>query len=252
MQRSGFAVVIPMYNEESGVEDCIRKVSDVLSNIEMRHALIVVEDGGSDRTWDIIMSLNQSYPDLIAIKHDKNHGYGGALRTGTRRAIAEGYEYVLYMDSDLTNNPVDIPKFFEKMKDGVDVIKATRYSHGGGVDGVPFVRVILSRLGNSIAGFLFQLPLRDCTNGYRAIKTEILEKMNLKENNFSIIMEELYYSRYLAKSFDCVPVVLTDRSIDQRPTSFNYSPSLLWGYLKYPLRSFFCGAPAKKMEQNKK
>jgi len=118
------------------------------------------------------------------------------------------------------------------------VIKATRYSGGGGVSGVPAYRVVISRVGNWIAGLLFGLPVHDCTNGFRAARTEILKRMTLTENRFPIIMEELYWCKYLARTFAEVPVTLTNRDAALRPTSFAYRPSVFWQYLKYPVRAF--------------
>ena len=107
------------------------------------------------------------------------------------------------------------------------------------MEGVPAYRVIISRVGNWIAGFLFRLPIHDCTNGFRAARTDILSRMTLTENRFPIIMEELYWSKYLARTFAEVPVTLTNRDAALRPTSFAYKPSVFWQYLKYPVRAFF-------------
>jgi hypothetical protein len=117
------------------------------------------------------------------------------------------------------------------MREGYDVIKATRYSGRGGVSGVPAYRVILSRAGNAIARMLFGLPVHDCTNGIRAARTEILSRMRLTENRFPIIMEELYWSKYLARTFAEVPVSLTNREAALRRTSFTYKPSIFWPYI---------------------
>jgi dolichol-phosphate mannosyltransferase len=232
-----FAVMIPMYNEEVGAEECVRRVCGVLSAIQHRNALIVVNDGSKDSTAIILQQLAPEFSQLVIVTHETNKGYGAALRTGGQRAAQDGFDYVLFMDSDLTNDPEDIPKFVQKMEQGYDVIKATRYSHGGATEGVPAYRVSISRIGNLIAQALFRLPIRDCTNGFRAVRTSILKGIELKANNFSVIMEELFYLKYAAKSFANVPVVLTDRSEEQRPTSFRYRPGIFYDYLKYPLRS---------------
>jgi len=242
--KPSLAVVIPMYNEKAGAEACVRQVCEVVAALDCECALVVVDDGSSDGTGEILAVLAPELPQLMVATHDRNQGYGAALKTGTRKAAGEGFDYVLFMDSDLTNAPGDIPKFIRKMEEGYEVIKATRYSHGGGIDGVPFLRYWISRIGNLIARILFGLPIVDCTNGFRAIRTEILMKMELQENNFSIIMEELYYCKFLAEAFVNVPVVLTDRSEGQRQTSFTYRPSIFYDYLKYPLRSRFLGAPS--------
>lgn len=240
-----FVVIIPMYNEEAGAEACVRQVISVLAALPERTALITVNDGSADRTGEILDTLASRHAKLIVVAHPQNRGYGAALQTGSAKAAAEGFAYALFMDSDLTNDPGDILRFREKMREGYDVIKATRYSHGGSIQGVPFYRVAISQLGNLVASLLFRLPVRDCTNGFRAVRTELLLKMRLRENHFPIIMEELYCCRHLTRSFANVPVVLTNRSNVHRATSFTYRPSVFWAYLKYPLKSFLGIRPAQ-------
>jgi dolichol-phosphate mannosyltransferase len=245
--EGGFCVVIPMFNEESGAEQCVRSVCSVLATIPVRNRLFVVNDGSIDRTGDILERLAGEFSALTVVQHAKNSGYGNALRTGASAANAGGFDYVLFMDSDLTNDPQDLPKFVSKMQQGYDVIKGTRYSGGGNVMGVPFLRVLISAVGNRIARILFGLPIHDCTNGFRAIRTPLLIGMRLKENRFPIIMEELYWSKLLAKTFAEVPVKLTTRNDELRQTSFVYRPRIFYDYLKYPLLAFFgikpSGAP---------
>ena len=234
---TSFAVVIPMFNEEAGAEACVRLVCAELRRLPYRSCLIAVEDGSKDRTSAVLQGLAETDCCLNLVRHGKNLGYGAALRTGVEKAAGEGYEYVLFMDSDLTNNPADIPRFAAKMLAGIDVIKATRYSNGGRVSGVPFYRLAISFCGNMLARILFGLPVHDCTNGFRAAKVDLLLRMRLSENRFPIIMEELYWSKFLANSYAEVPVVLTNRSTEQRPTSFTYRPRVFFDYLKYPVLS---------------
>src|SRR5205085_2003629 len=83
------------------------------------------------------------------------------LRTGTRAAAERGLDYVVFMDSDLTNDPRYLQAFAARMAEGVDVIKASRYVAGGGAVGVPTWRRALSVLGNAVARLLFRLPVTD-------------------------------------------------------------------------------------------
>ncbi len=227
-----------MYNEEDGAEACVRAVCEELCKLPNHSTLIAVNDGSKDRTGEILARLAQLQPRLTVVDCARNSGYGSALRRGLERASRDGYEYVLFMDSDLTNDPRDIPRFVAKMEESFDVIKATRYSHGGKVTNVPFYRVAVSVVGNRLAHCLYGLPVHDCTNGFRAVKVGLLMQMKLSENRFQIIMEELYWSKFLAKTFAEVPVVLTNRTSEQRATSFSYSPKVFWGYLKYPVQAF--------------
>jgi dolichol-phosphate mannosyltransferase len=239
-----FAIVIPMFNEEEGAERCVIEVCRELRRLPHRSRLVVVDDGSSDGTAAILHHAAHTQPLLQVVAHPHNRGYGAALRTGVEVAHAAGFDYVLFMDSDLTNSPGDIPRFVDEMKRGADVVKATRYSGGGGIRGVPFSRWIISAVGNRVARMLFGLPIHDCTNGFRAVRTPLLMQMTLGESRFPVIMEELYWCRFLARTYAEVPVVLTSRRAEQRPTAFAYAPSVFWSYLKYPIRAFLRRPPA--------
>jgi glycosyltransferase involved in cell wall biosynthesis len=226
-----------MFNEEATAETCVRKVCAELRKLTHRTELIAVNDGSCDRTGEILSRLVASEPKLLLMTHKVNRGYGAALHTGAAKAAGERLDYVLFMDSDLTNAPADIAHFAAAMEQGYDVIKATRYSKGGSVSGVPAYRVWISRVGNTMARLLFRLPVRDCTNGFRAVRTCLLMRMKLRENRFAVIVEELYWCKYLARRYSEVPVMLTNRGKEQRPTSFAYRPAVFWTYLKYPLKA---------------
>jgi len=176
---------------------------------------------------------------LAMTSHAQNQGYGAALKTGVKYAIDNGFDYVIFMDSDLTNHPRYLYLFYEKIQLGYEYIKATRYAAGGKVEGVPFLHKIVSFMGNRLARILYGLPLTDPTNGFRAVKVDILKKMNLKENGFTIIMEELYWAKSLAHSFCEIPYTLTSRNVEQGVTHFSYSPAMCLRYLKYALKSLF-------------
>jgi len=230
-----FAVVVPMFNERAGAERCVREISRVLATLPNRTALIVVDDGSTDGTGAVLAALSHEHDALDVVKHPSNRGYGAALVTGSARASERQFEYALFMDSDLTNNPDDVPQFARRMADGIDVIKASRYVRGGRMVGVPWNRAVISRLGNALARVLFGLPIRDCTNGFRAVRTRLLAAMRLRKRGFPVIMEELYWCRFLTRSFGEVPVTLTNAD---RVSSFRYRPSVFITYLRYPWRAF--------------
>src|SRR5262249_52381894 len=100
-----FAVVVPAYNEEPGIEACVRAIDARLETLPNQTVLIVVDDGSSDATASRVEALQRDHPRLVLVRHGQNRGYGAALRTGVRAAAERGLDYVLFMDSDLTNDP---------------------------------------------------------------------------------------------------------------------------------------------------
>lgn len=232
-----FAVAVPMYNEAVGAEAFVRAALPALALLPQARALIVVDDGSTDGTAEILDGLAHEFPDLTVLHHERNGGYGAALVTGAQAAAERGSDYVLFMDSDLTNPPDQIAGFIRPMEDGFDLIKACRYCPGGGVEGVPRKAYWISRIGNFVASVLFGGGVRDSTNGFRAIRTDRFLAMPLRERGFPIIMEELMWARRRNLTIANVPAILYSRSEEQRPTLFNYSLAQMWRYLKYALKA---------------
>jgi dolichol-phosphate mannosyltransferase len=215
----------------------VEAVTRVLENLPNRTAMIVVDDGSRDATAARVNAMARSVTGLLLVEHQVNRGYGAALQTGTAEAAARGFEYVVFMDSDLTNDPKYLGDFALRMAEGYDVVKASRRSGGGGYDGVSWRRVVPASVGNLVARVLFGIPLHDCTNGYRAVKTGLLRSASYRETGFAIIMEELYRLRRPDVRYAEVPVRLTARPSHLRGSAFDYSVPALWRYLRYPLLS---------------
>lgn len=233
-----FGVVIPMYNEQASAERCVRRVGEVLEALPVRSTLITVDDGSKDRTLEILHRLAGECPRLTVLHHVRNLGYGRAILTGASGARRLGLTYVLFMDSDLTNDPKYISAFVEQMRRGVDLIKGSRYVPGGAMVGVPLRRVVVSVVGNRLAGGLLGVPVADCTNGFRAVRLDLLARMELQERGFAVIMEELYLAKCLGATFAEVPYVLSSRTASQGGSRFRYRPAIFARYLKYPLKAF--------------
>jgi glycosyltransferase involved in cell wall biosynthesis len=234
-----FAVVVPMYNEATGAERFVRAALSAIDRIAQRHCLIVVDDGSIDGTGDILNDLRPEFPELVLLKHPRNVGYGAGLVTGARFAVDQAYEYALFMDSDLTNPPDHIDRFVDFMEQGFDLIKGCRYCPDGAVEGVPAKAYWISRIGNLVARVLFGGEIRDSTNGFRAIRTEMFLDMPLLEPGFALIVEELMWARRRGLTLANVPTTLYSRATEQRPSLFDYSLPQMVCYLKYALAARF-------------
>ncbi len=225
-----------MYNEEVGAERCIKTVILEIKKLSVPTQLIVVNDGSRDRTRQILERMSKTYKkDLVVVNHLQNKGYGAGLQTGIKKSYQMGFEFCIFMDSDLTNHPSFLQNFVDLIDSGYDCVKASRYTKGGKMEGVPFYRQIISRTGNLIASSLFGMGIKDCTNGFRMVRLELLKDIRFKENNFSIIMEELYLLKKKNAKITEIPNTLTSR-IDTE-TSFQYTPQIFWDYFKYALKA---------------
>ncbi len=225
-----------MFNEEKVAARCIDAVQKVIQTLKHQTILIVVNDGSTDATEKILLEKQKKYKKTLTIvSYKKNKGYGAASEMGIKKALELHYIWCLHMDSDLTNDPKFIPQFIKAARPNIDCIKASRYIHNGKVINVPFYRKIISFVGNYIASSLFNIGIKDCTNGFRMVRLEKLKGIHFKENNFSIILEELYYLKKRHAHFTEIPNVLTART--DSLSHFSYKPKIFYDYFKYVIKS---------------
>ncbi|MBI4142461.1 glycosyltransferase family 2 protein [Candidatus Uhrbacteria bacterium] len=217
-------LIMPMHNEEAVAERSIRTVHAHLDELPHATTMCVVDDGSRDGTPEILIRLTTELRDdrLRVVSHEVNQGYGAALRTGARCAIDGGYDYALFMDSDLTNHPRYLTLFYERMVEGWSYMKASRYAPGSAVIGVPWAHRLLSHAGNGVARMLYQIPIRDYTNGFRAVRTDLLRQMVLHERGFAIILEELCEAKRLGATFCEIPYTLTSRGSEDGRSHLSY------------------------------
>ena len=133
------------------------------------------------------------------------------------------------MDADLTNHPRFLKNFVKQIPKNVDCVKASRYIRGGGMVGVPLYRQIFSTLGNKLVNLFFKMSLHDYTNGFRMVRVAAVEKIQYTKNDFSVLLEEMYYLKMMNARCTEVPHVLTNRVASS--SHFVYSFSLVKNYI---------------------
>jgi dolichol-phosphate mannosyltransferase len=197
--------------------------------------VIAVNDASTDGSARILSDLSEQFEILQVCTHEANRGYGGALRTGAARAADDGFVFVAFIDSDLTNPPEDLLKIGELARQGHSYIKGSRFSPGGDMTAVPFRRRIFSESGNLVGRWLFGVQISDVTNGFRGVRTDLFLSWPLRETGFPVIVEELDWALRSGVEPVEFPTVLSVRDEEQRPSSFPYRPRVLLTYLRYPL-----------------
>ena len=171
-------VVLPAFNEQENLSGLLDNLAETLADAYMDFEVIVVDDGSSDLT-PAILNEHQTKLPLRAHRHERNQGLGATIRDGLYFAnqIARPKDVVLTMDADETHTPGLILRMVRMIKEGHDVVIASRYQPGARVIGLALHRRIISYAASALMRMLFPTPgVRDYTCGYRAYRGETLSK----------------------------------------------------------------------------
>jgi glycosyltransferase involved in cell wall biosynthesis len=170
------SIVIPAYNEESGIQDIIERVlstSSDLAAVDVRLLeLIVVDDCSRDLTAQITSGLAEKCEQLRLIRHSKNKGYGGALKTGFSQARGD---LIGFLDADGTYPPEYFPQLCTAAMNGKDLVVGSRMA--GASSEMPVTRRIGNLFFASLLSLLGRQHITDSASGMRVFKRSVLEKI---------------------------------------------------------------------------
>jgi dolichol-phosphate mannosyltransferase len=170
--------IIPAFNEARNLVKLIPALGEIYAKSGEDFILLVVNDGSRDDTTNISFSFAKRYP-IEVVTHDVNRGVGWAFRTGIQKVCksAAAEDVVIIIEADGTCDPVLIPRMVTLVREGFDVVIASRYQPGGGYTGFPLARLVYSYSANCLFRILFPIPeTRDYTIFYRGYRTEILRR----------------------------------------------------------------------------
>jgi dolichol-phosphate hexosyltransferase len=173
------SVLMPVYNEAATVERAIAEVLAV--DVGMELELVVVDDGSTDGTRELLQA--KPWPERVRLLlHDRNRGKGAAVRTAL--ADARG-EFTTIFDADLEYDPADIAKLLQPLQDGrANAVFGVRAFNG--YTSHSFLYVVGNKFVTLAANVLFNVYLRDLMTCHKAIRTEVLRDLPLKEPGFGI------------------------------------------------------------------
>jgi glycosyltransferase involved in cell wall biosynthesis len=116
------SAVIPVYNSQGSLPELVRRLDDILTKVTKASEILLVEDGSSDQSWEVIQKLSEDYPRVRGLRLMRNYGQHNALLCGIRAAK---YETIVTMDDDLQHYPEEIPALLNKLSEGHDVVYGT-------------------------------------------------------------------------------------------------------------------------------
>jgi glycosyltransferase involved in cell wall biosynthesis len=192
-------VLIPVYNEEPHLVGLLRRLRQVYSG-----DVLCVDDGSKDRSADLLRSLQG--PQTRVILEPINRGYGATLLRGFTEVVAEGYDYLITMDSDGQHRPDWIPRFFREIPNW-DVVSGSRYHSE--IDGNGVAPADRRRINFEVTNLINQITdfsITDAFCGFKAYRVEALKRLDLSESGYAMPLQFWIQAKVFGLRVTEVPV----------------------------------------------
>jgi glycosyltransferase involved in cell wall biosynthesis len=173
------AFLVPAYNEAA----TIRGVLEAIDALGLDRQIVVVDDGSTDATADIVRDYAAASHDVVLLQQ-ANAGKGAALRAGIPHLVGD---IAVIQDADMEYDPAEVPHLIDPILQGVaDVVYGSRLSGGRAQRAYMFWHLMGNRFLSLLTGVLFNTTLSDMETGYKAFRLEILKSLPLTESAFGI------------------------------------------------------------------
>lgn len=173
-------IILPAYNEETRIQPVIDKIA------EKGYKMIIVNDGSSDNTLEVIKESQRKYPKNIYIySHIINRGVGVAMQTGFEAVLKHNPKYIVNMDSDGQHSVDDIENVLEPLVTG----KAEAVIGARPLKDMPFTRNFANSIMNFLTRIFYGVSVSDSQTGFRALTVEALNKITINARGYLISSE---------------------------------------------------------------
>lgn len=203
------SVVIPARDEEGCIASTIEHLHLELSLRGVPHEIVVVDDGSTDSTWQILQAESAKIPALRPVKNPGPHGFGRAIVRGLDSMAGDA---VVVMMADESDDCRDVVRYWEKLKEGYDCVFGSRFLKHGGVIDYPPLKLALNRAANLFIRLLFRHGLNDTTNAFKAYRREVIDGVRpILSPHFNITVELPLKAIIRGFSFTTIPITWRNR-----------------------------------------
>jgi glycosyltransferase involved in cell wall biosynthesis len=177
----GLSIFFPAYNDAGTIASLALLAHMAARELTPDHEVIVVDDGSPDHTGELLDEMARHFPWLRVVHHDKNRGYGGALRTGF---LTASKELVFYTDGDAQYDPREVAALWAAFSPEVDFVNGYKISRND-----PLHRVVVGRIYHWFVKIAFSLRLRDVDCDFRLMRRHVFDKVFLTRSSGVICVE---------------------------------------------------------------
>ena len=207
------SVVIPARDEEGCIASTVEHLHVELRLHGVPHEIVVVDDGSSDRTWEILEDLRRRIPELGPIQNTDAHGFGRAVIQGLNEMNGDA---VIIMMADESDDCRDALRYWQTLNQGWECVFGSRFLPGGGTIDYPWFKLGLNRIVNLFIRMLFRIPLNDTTNAFKAYRKTVIEGCRpLIAPHFNLTVEIPLKAIVRGYSWTVIPITWRNRRTGQ-------------------------------------
>ena len=166
------SILLPLYNEEENIRLQYEEITAAVDSLKVEYEILFVDDGSTDRSFEILSSIAAHDERVKLIQFRRNFGQTAAMAAGIDHSRGE---ILVFMDSDLQNDPRDIGRLLEKIEEGYDVVSGWRKKRKDNL----FIRTIPSRIANRLIARVSGVRLHDLGCSLKAYRGEVLRQVKL-------------------------------------------------------------------------
>ncbi len=223
--------MFPCYNDSMTIGSLLEKADNAASQISDKHEMIVVNDGSTDDSAQVLADLQKKYPYLIILTHAGNMGYGATIWHGLKAANCD---YVFYTDGDAQYDPTEMISLAEKVGPNTMLVNGYKKERHDAL-----YRIIIGKTYNMFIRLLFNIKLKDVDCDFRLFRKDALDKIQVTEHGGTMCLEMVKRIEKLGGEILEVPVSHYERKYGK--SQFFKLKNILTVFVDIPKLLFMLG-----------
>jgi dolichol-phosphate mannosyltransferase len=203
------SIIIPARDEEGCILSTVQHLHLELELHKVPHEIVVVDDGSTDRTWELLTTLQPKLSELAPVQNQGSHGFGRAVVCGFEKMKGDA---VVIMMADESDDCRDAVRYWQELNEGWDCVFGSRFMKGGGVIDYPKVKLLINRMANLFLRIIFAVRLNDTTNAFKAYRREVIDGCRpLISPHFNLTVELPLKAIVRGFSWKVIPITWRNR-----------------------------------------
>jgi dolichol-phosphate mannosyltransferase len=208
------SIVIPARNEEGNIDKTVIALRDFLDSVDIRDLeILVVDDGSSDHTYDVVMALHAEDERICAVRNLGRNGFGRAVACGLDHFTGEA---VIITMADSSDTPEDVAKYYAILRDQADCAFGSRFMRGSKVYDYPKFKLFINRIANFAIHLMFNMPYNDTTNAFKGYRANVIEGCRpFISPHFNLTIEIPLKAFVRGYSYKVIPISWRNRTVGE-------------------------------------